>query len=97
MCPKQIGGSALRVEVGRTDARQGHRLTCRIQVGLSRYIIQEQVEEWITCIADITPRVRKFYGLLQGGQPDKARRQLPPDGVYPVSAEMARRLLIENR
>jgi hypothetical protein len=66
-----------------------------IQVGLSRHIIREYVEEWITGIEDFTPRVRKIYDLLQRGQADKAKRQLPPERVYPVSAEMARRLLIE--
>src|SRR4051794_22828020 len=39
-----------------------------IQVGLSRHIIQEYVEEWTTGIEDITPRVRKIYDLLQKGQ-----------------------------
>lgn len=66
-----------------------------IQVGLSRHIIKEYVEEWITGIEDLTPQVRKIYDLLKRGQADKAKRQLPPERVYPVSAEMARRLLIE--
>ena len=66
-----------------------------IQVGLSRHIIREYVEEWITGIEDFTPRVRKIYDLLQRGQADKAKRQLPPEQVYPVSVEMARRLMIE--
>ena len=30
MCPKQIGGSALRAEVGRTDARNGHHLRTHV-------------------------------------------------------------------
>jgi hypothetical protein len=66
-----------------------------IQVGLSRHIIREYVEEWITGIEDFTPRVRKIYDLLQRGQADKAERQLPPERVYPVSTERARRLLID--
>jgi hypothetical protein len=66
-----------------------------IQVGLSRHIIREYVEEWITGIEDFTPRVHKVYDLLQQGQADKARRQLPPERVYPVGAEVARRLLID--
>jgi hypothetical protein len=65
-----------------------------IQVGLSRHIIREYVEGWITGIEDFTPRVRKIYDLLQRGQADKGRRQLPPERVYPVRAEVARRLLI---
>jgi len=67
-----------------------------IQVGLSRHIIREYVEEWITGMEDFTPRVRKIYDLLRRGQADKAKRQLPPERVYPVSVEIARRLLIEG-
>jgi hypothetical protein len=67
-----------------------------IQVGLSRHIIREYVEEWVVAIEDLTPRVRKMHDLLQGGQADKARRQLPPEPVYPVTAEIGRRLLIKT-
>jgi hypothetical protein len=65
-----------------------------IQVGLSRHISQEYVEEWIKEIEDITPRVRKMYDLLQTGQADRVPRLLPPERIYPVSAELARRLLV---
>ena len=67
-----------------------------IQVGLSRHVIREYVDEWVASIEDITPRVRKIYDLLQSGQADKAKRLLPPEKVYPVSAELGRRLLIEG-
>jgi hypothetical protein len=65
-----------------------------IQVGLSRHVIREHVEEWIAGIEDCTPRVRKIYGLLQSGQADRARRQLPPERVYPVSDAIGRKLLM---
>ena len=74
---------------------RGAGLTCySIQIGLSRHIIREYVEDWVTGIEDITPRVRRISELLQSGQADKARRQLPPERVYPLSAELGRRLLI---
>ena len=63
-----------------------------IQVGLSRHIIREYVDDWVVKIEDYTPRVRKIYDLLQSGHADKAKRQLPPERVYPVSAEIGRRL-----
>lgn len=66
-----------------------------IQVGLSRHVIREYVEEWVVGIEDYTPRVRKMYDLLQSGRADKAKRHLPPERVYPVGAEVRRRLLIE--
>jgi hypothetical protein len=65
-----------------------------IQVGLSRHVIREYVDEWVARIEDYTPRVRKIYDLLQSGQADKAKRLLPPERVYPVGAELGRRLLI---
>ena len=66
-----------------------------IQVGLSRHVIREYVEEWVVRIEDYTPRVRKMYDLLQSGRADKAKRHLPPERVYPVGAEVRRRLLLE--
>jgi hypothetical protein len=63
-----------------------------IQVGLSRHVIREYVDEWVVRIEDYTPRVRKVYDLLQSGGADKAKRQLPPERVYPVGAEVGRRL-----
>ncbi|WP_238602964.1 DUF4291 domain-containing protein [Fimbriiglobus ruber] len=67
-----------------------------IQVGLSRHVIREYVDEWVVRIEDYTPRVRKIYDFLQDGQADKARRHLPPERLYPVKSEMGRRLLIET-
>jgi Domain of unknown function (DUF4291) len=76
---------------------RGTGLPCfSIQVGLSRHIISEYVEEWVVGIEDLTPRVRKIYGLLQGGHADKAKRHLPTERVYPVSPEIGRRLIIEG-
>jgi hypothetical protein len=65
-----------------------------IQIGLSRHIIREYTDEWVVGIEDYTPRVRKIYDLLQSGQADRARRQLPPERLYPVYGELERRLLI---
>jgi Domain of unknown function (DUF4291) len=65
-----------------------------IQVGLSRHVIHEYVEEWIVDIEDYTSRVRKVYNLLQSGAAEKAKRQLPAERVYPVEEELGRRLLI---
>jgi hypothetical protein len=67
-----------------------------IQVGLSRHIIRAYAGDWVVQIEDYTPLVRKIYGLLQSGQADKAKRLLPPERVYPVSAELGSRLLIEE-
>jgi Domain of unknown function (DUF4291) len=65
-----------------------------IQIGLSRRIIGEYVEEWVRAIEDLSPRVKKMYELLQSGQAEKAKRLLPPEKVYPVHSNLARSLLI---
>jgi hypothetical protein len=66
-----------------------------IQVGLSRHISRRYVEGWTVSIEDYTPRVQKIYDLLHSGHADKSRRLLPPENVYRVPPEVARRLLIE--
>lgn len=67
-----------------------------IQVGLSRHVINEFVEEWVVGIEDYTPRVRKMYNLLQSGRADAAKRLLPPEKIYPLRTELGRRLLIDS-
>jgi hypothetical protein len=66
-----------------------------IQVGIGRQLIREYAEDWVVGIEDYTPRVRKAYQLLQAGQAERAKKQLPPERRYPVPAEVGRRLLIE--
>jgi hypothetical protein len=65
-----------------------------IQIGLSRHVIQEYVDDWVVRIEDYTPRVRKMYTLIQAGQADRARRHLPPERVYPLPIELGKRLLV---
>lgn len=67
-----------------------------IQVGLSRHIIREYTDEWVVGIEDITPRVRKMHDLLQSGHADKAKQLLPSERVYPITANLGRRLQIEG-
>lgn len=67
-----------------------------IQVGLSRHIINEYVQDWIVGIEDYTVRVRKIYGYLKAGQADKAKRQLPSERAYPVDPTIGQRLLINR-
>jgi hypothetical protein len=67
-----------------------------IQVGLSRHVIREYADEWVVRIEDYTPRVRKIYNLLQSGRADQAKRQLPPERVYPVGEDLTRRLRVEG-
>jgi hypothetical protein len=63
-----------------------------IQVGLSRHVIREFVDAWITEIVDFTERVRKMRDFLNSRQLDKARRLLPREMVYPLPLELRRRI-----
>lgn len=66
-----------------------------IQIGLSRHVIREYAENWITAIEDLTPRVRKAYDHIQAGNVDKAKRLLPSERRYPLSVQLSKALLIE--
>jgi len=63
-----------------------------IQVGLSRHIIRQYVDEWVVEIQDYTPIAKKIQSLLKSGQIDKAKKLLPPERVYPIKPEVAKRL-----
>ena len=63
-----------------------------IQVGLSRHIIQKYVDDWVVEIQDYTPLVRKIHALVKTGHSDKAKKMLPPERVYNLNPEIAKRL-----
>lgn len=65
-----------------------------IQVGISRHMIMEFVDDWIVKIEDLTPIVAKMNALIRSGKVDQAKRHLPPERVYPVSGLIAERLMI---
>ena len=65
-----------------------------IQVGISRHLIREYVDEWIMKIEDLTPTVTKIREALRSGKEKNAKRLLPPERVYPVEPEIAKRILI---
>ena len=70
-------------------AKQNHR---SIQVGISRHLIQDYVENWILNIEDITPLVRKMQSLRKKGSFQAARKQMPVERIYPLPADISRRL-----
>lgn len=67
-----------------------------IQVGIGRGLIRTFAEEWVVDLTDITEQARTMARLAQSGQAAKARRLLPPERVYPVAREVARRLRMES-
>lgn len=67
-----------------------------IQIGLSRAVIGQYVNEWTVKIEDLSTQVAKMRQLLRSGQVNEAKRYLPKEQVYPVSASTARQLLIHG-
>jgi hypothetical protein len=65
-----------------------------IQVGLSRHVIRQFVEEWTVAIEDFTPTVAKISKLIRAGRTKDAIRHVPPERVYPTSPEIGRKLLL---
>jgi hypothetical protein len=93
----QFEAAAVRVQWDPERSLRGGALPYdSIQVGLSRHIIRNYVEKWIVGVRDLTPAVRKMHQHLREGKAERARRLLPAERVYPVPAEIGRRLLIET-
>jgi hypothetical protein len=63
-----------------------------IQVGLSRHVIQQFVDEWIVDIQDFSPLVKKIYNLIRTGHADKASKLLPKERAYPLDEAIAKRV-----
>jgi len=64
-----------------------------IQVGLSRSIIAEFVNDWIVKIEDLTPLVKKLNKFRkQGGK--NISKHMPKERVYPISTKMGAHLMI---
>ncbi len=68
---------------------RGNKLEYRsIQIGISRHVIQEYVDEWIVGIKDMTPIVKKMYQLSKKGDHAKAKKHLPVEKVYSLNDEI---------
>lgn len=65
-----------------------------IQVGISRHLIREFVDEWIVKIEDMTPTVARMRELIQSGKERNAKRLLPPERAYPVAPQIGKRILV---
>ncbi|MDN5395327.1 MAG: DUF4291 domain-containing protein [Chryseobacterium sp.] len=72
---------------------KGNKLEYRsIQVGISRYLIEEFNNEWIVKIEDYTPLVKKILHFTKSGAYDKAKKLLPIEKLYPLSTELAHKI-----
>lgn len=72
---------------------RGNKLNHRsLQVGISRHLIREYVEEWVIDIEDITPLVRKIHSHLRNGKIKHAQKLLPTEKVYPTPTHIKKAL-----
>jgi len=89
----EVEGADVLVQWDPERSLRGEKLGHRaIQVGLSRSVIRQYVDEWTVSITDLDALVRKLRDLRKAGNRDAAKRLLPPERVYPVSPVIARRL-----
>lgn len=79
----------------RTIHGKPQKNTGSIQVGLSHHIVPQYVQHWIVEIRDYTPLVQQMRELLARGKRRAAKKLLPAERVYPVSFDIAHRLLID--
>jgi hypothetical protein len=63
-----------------------------IQVGLSRKIINEYVDDWIVELKDVTPLVHKIRRLCDEGHVQRAKDLLPDEKNYQMAESTAFRL-----
>lgn len=63
-----------------------------IQVGISRYLIEEYNEEWIEEIIDLTPLTKKIALLRKQGKHKEAKRLLPKEQKYPLPENIANKI-----
>ncbi|WP_196886451.1 DUF4291 domain-containing protein [Aureivirga sp. CE67] len=59
-----------------------------IQVGISRHLIEEYNEKWISEIVDLTPLTKKINQLRKQGKYKEAKRLLPSEKIYPLEKEI---------
>ncbi len=59
-----------------------------IQVGVSRFLIEEYNNEWIEEIVDLTALTKKMNQLRKLGKYKEAKRLLPNERIYNLSTEI---------
>lgn len=89
----EMTASPVRIQWGPERTLEGAKLSYRsLQVGLGRPICEDYNEKWLLEISDVTPLVRQIRDLRDRGEKARARDLLPRERVYPVSAEIEKRL-----
>lgn len=59
-----------------------------IQIGLTGFVVQYYVNDWIVAIDDITPLCKQIHALVLDGKIEEAKNLLPLENNYPLSDEL---------
>jgi hypothetical protein len=90
---RQFEAAKVHIQWDPERSLRGQKLEYRsIQIGISRLLIEEFVKEWITEIKDYTPLVKKIRELCKVGKYEQAKRLLPLEKPYVLSAEIKSRI-----
>jgi len=63
-----------------------------IQVGLSGKAVERYVSEWIRSVRDVTGLVQEIRDRVEAGDIEGAERMRPVERLYPIGADVARRI-----
>ncbi|MCW8877016.1 MAG: DUF4291 domain-containing protein [Kangiellaceae bacterium] len=93
---QQFNQAKVHVQWDTERSQKGAALTYfSIQVGLSRHIIQEYVDDWIVKIEDLTSLVRKLNKLRKAGDKNFSK-YVPREKYYPLPEGMGEHLMIQS-
>ncbi len=93
---KQFKGAKVHIQWDPERTLKGGKLQERtIQVGISRFLIEEYNNDWIEEIIDVTPLVKKMNTLRKAGKYKEVKRFLPKERVYPLNNEISKRIGIK--
>lgn len=90
---KQFKNAKIHIQWDPERTIKGGKLQERtIQVGISRFLIEEYNNDWIDEIIDLTPLVKKMNLLRKAGDYKTVKRLLPKERVYPLNKVIGQRI-----
>ncbi len=93
---KQFKEAKVHIQWDPERTLRGSKLQERtIQVGISRFLIDEYNNDWISEIIDLTPLTKKLNALRKAGKYKEAKRLLPKEREYPLGKEIEKSIGIK--
>jgi hypothetical protein len=93
---KQFSEAKVHIQWDPERTLRGEKLEERsIQVGISRFLIEEFNNEWIAEIINLTPLTKKINQLRKIGKYKEAKKLLPQEKNYPLDSQIEKRIGIK--